>query len=68
MLNTDLSFKRGNQKYKFHVRHNLDEFELSIDYALINWICRTKDFSVESFCKYVKSKDETNLICEPFNF
>ena len=65
MLNTTINFKRGKKKYKFDLMHNLDEFGLSIDAALINWSARTKDFTEEDFIDYVTSKDPTNLICMP---
>lgn len=63
MLNTTLNFNRGKKKYKFDLIHNLDEFGLSIDVALINWSARTNTFTEENFVEYVKSKDSVNLIC-----
>lgn len=44
--------------------HNLDEIGLSIGDAFICWNVRTDDFSIESFCEYVKSKD-SEIICVP---
>jgi len=65
MLNTILNFNRGKKKYKFDLVHNLDEFGLSIDAALMNWSARTDTFTEEDFIEYVKSKDPVNLICVP---
>lgn len=67
MLNTKLNFKLGKKKYSFDLVHNLDEFGLSIDAALINWSARTDIFTEESFIEYIKSKDPLNLICVPKN-
>lgn len=63
MLNTTLNFNRGKKKYKFDLVHNLDEFGLSLDAALINWSARTNTFTEDDFIEYVKSKDPVNLIC-----
>ena len=63
MLNTTLNFNRGKKKYKFDLVHNLDEFGLSIDAALMNWSARTNTFTEEDFIEYVKLKDPVNLIC-----
>lgn len=65
MLHTELNFKRGKKKYKFDLVHNLDEYGLSIDAALINWSARTDDFSEKSFTDYVRSKNPGILICMP---
>lgn len=66
MLNTQLNFKKGKKKYQFKIRHNLDEFGLSIDVAFCNWSMRTNKFTIGSFIEYVKSKD-VNIICEKVN-
>lgn len=63
MLHTVLNFKAGKKKYKFDLVHNLDEYGLSIDAALINWSARTTSYNEQSFIRYVKSKDPANLIC-----
>jgi hypothetical protein len=63
MIHTELSFKRGKKKHKFSLVHNLDEFQLSIDSALLNWSLRTDTFTEQSFIDYVKSKDPVNIIC-----
>lgn len=65
LQSTTIQFQRGRQKYRFEVSHNLDEFKLNIENALINWLERTDKFTVKSFCKYVTSKDPINLKCKP---
>lgn len=72
MIQTTLHFQRTNRKqtrlkakYVFNVTHNLDEFSLDIEAALINWVPRTNEVNVESFCAYVISKDTINLKCTP---
>lgn len=64
-LHSRISFKMGKSKYVFNVCHNLCEHGLSIDAALFNWAARTDDFSIQSFCKYVTSKDPINIFCVP---
>lgn len=64
-LHSKIHFKVGKQKYSFNVAHNLPEMGLSIDAAFINWSVRTDDFSIQSFCEYVKSKDPMNIVCVP---
>ncbi len=70
MKNREFKFKDGKGKViSFKVKHNLGKnFGVSIDGAFDNWYYRTKDYSVQSFCEYVKSKqkffDET-IVCEP---
>lgn len=65
LLHTEMNFKIGKKKYKFNVLHNLHEYGLPIDAALINWSARTDDFTIESFCDYVVSKDRINFKCKP---
>jgi len=47
----------------FTVEHNINEYGLDIENALWSWMYRTNDLSIESFCKYVVSKDPSNLVC-----
>lgn len=61
---TEINFKENGKRRKFKVKHNLDKMRLSIDSAFINWSARTKDYSIESFCEYVKSKDVL-IKCKP---
>lgn len=64
MQNSIIDFKISKKKCKFDIMHNLDEIGLSIGDAFICWNVRTDDFSIESFCEYVKSKD-SEIICVP---
>lgn len=63
MQTSDIEFKVGNKPVKFTVVNNLDEFGLSVEDAVVNWTERTKEFTPESFCKYVISKDPDNIMC-----
>lgn len=61
----EICFKVGEIDHEMVVMTNLPEtFGMSIDGAVENWLMRTKDFSVKSFCDYVESKDST-IICLP---
>lgn len=55
------------QQYLFKVIHNLDEFGLNIESALINWHARLDkagEINIHDFCGYIMSKDE-NITCIP---
>lgn len=65
MQESTINFKLKGKPRKFTVVNNLDEHGLNIEAALINWAERTKDYSINSFCKYVVSKDPVNIFCEP---
>lgn len=61
---SEIGFKLAGSDRFFTVYHNLEEFNLDIEAALTNWVYRTDDYSEESFCKYVMSKDE-QIVCIP---
>lgn len=46
---------------RFIVEHNLEDLGLSIESALNNWLARTTEFTPDSFCEYIKSKDPINI-------
>lgn len=51
----------GVKEIEFY--HNLpDTFGMNIDGAVVNWIMRTSDHSVESLAKYVASKSTGHKI------
>lgn len=53
-----ISFKVGKKKYEFKVYNDLPlAFGLNIECALDNWLSRTDDYSPESLCNYVTSKN-----------
>lgn len=53
-----ISFKVGKKKHEFKVYNDLPEtFGLNIECALDNWLARTDDYSSESLCDYVTSKN-----------
>jgi len=64
MVHTELKFNLGKKPMAFDLVHNLDEFGLTIESALVNWAARTKKHSINSFCDYVESKDK-QIICMP---
>lgn len=47
---------KGNKTIEFSVETDIDEHGSTVEAAVDNWTARTKDFTVESFKKYVKSK------------
>lgn len=65
MITTEIKFMRDKTKQSFKIRHNLDEMKLSIDAAFVNWEFRTSEFTVESFCEYIKSKDPMFIKATP---
>ena len=46
-----------NTPVKFSIIHNLPDFGLDFNAAFENWNVRTKKFTDESLCEYIKSKD-----------
>ncbi len=66
LQHTTIVFNLRKKKKRFDVIHNLDEYSLDIEAAFENWWPRVRNnnFSIESFCEYVTSKD-VNLICKP---
>lgn len=53
-----VQFEVDGIQYKFEIVHNLpDHFGLSLKDALTNWIYRTKEYTVESLCDYINSKN-----------
>lgn len=62
----DVQFKVGGKPHKFSVINNLPgTFGLSLEGAVDNWLARTDDYSADSFCKYVTSKDSSIICCKP---
>lgn len=47
---------------RFSIFHNLEQFGLNIDDALINWLARTNVYTNKSFCEYLEDKDPENII------
>lgn len=43
---------------EFNITHNLPDVRgMSIEDAVVNWLFRTDDYSVESLCDYINDKD-----------
>ena len=59
-----IQFKLKGKPAKFTVVHNLSYMGLNIESAFNNWWPRTKVFTIQSFCRYVKSKDP-QIKCDP---
>lgn len=58
----DVKFKVKGKPVQFSVIHNLpDVFGLSFDNALDNWIVRTKEYTAESLCQYIMSKQTDHV-------
>lgn len=60
-----IKFFIGDQLHSFNVKHNFPQVQgLDIRAAADNWLARTNDYTVESFCEYVNSK-RTGYTCRP---
>lgn len=55
-VESEVSF--DDPELNFSIIHNLPE---DIIKAVVNWQARTKEYSPESFCKYINSKRERGL-------
>jgi len=64
MIKESIFFWKDGERVRWTFKHNLDEYGLSIEDAFINWEARTTEFSTESFCRYVVSKDPVIFICD----
>ena len=57
LTNTTVKFNLNKKPIEFNIIHNLPEIKgLNIKGAIRNWLARTKIFTVESLCEYIKSK------------
>lgn len=57
LIKADVEFKVKGKPIKFSVIHNLpNDFGLSFNNALDNWLERTNTFTAHSLCKYILSK------------
>ena len=60
------NFKVNGESKTITVKHDLPNVQgLNIEAAFENWKVRTKKFTVEDFCAYIKSK-KTGYRCIPF--
>jgi hypothetical protein len=57
MEKASVRFMVSDQEVKFDVQHNLSEYGMDIENAVMSWAFRTKNYTGEYFCEYVKSKD-----------
>lgn len=51
-----------SDEIQFEIEHNLNDYGLNLTAGVINWMVRTDDYSPESLCNYLVSKDPINLI------
>lgn len=59
---SEVEFNVGKKHIKFTIIHDLpNKAGLSFDNALQNWIARTTDFTAESLCKYILSKNTVHI-------
>ncbi len=64
-----IQFRVNGKLTQFTVEHNLPNTHgMDIDNAIENWANRTKEYTAESLCEYIKGKDGSNtIICNPIN-
>ena len=64
-----MQFRLNGKLTQFTIEHNLPNTHgMDIDNAIENWANRTKEYTAESLCNYIKSKDGSNtIICNPIN-
>lgn len=55
---SEIEFEVKGKNIKFTIVHNLPNvFGMSINDAFENWVYRTNDYSPDSLCEYIHSKD-----------
>lgn len=64
LISTSIKFLMDNEEYEFNVRNNLHEYGLNMEVAVESWLVRTKNYTVQSLCDYITSKDP-NVLCLP---
>ena len=63
LIKSDVSFEVNGVLVSFSIVHDLpDTPGLSFDDALQNWLARANEFTAESFCKYVLSKNTGHTV------
>jgi hypothetical protein len=66
LTRSQITFKVDGVPHELDIVHNLpNQFGLSIENALDNWLARTKDYTEEAFIKYINDKN-TAFICVSF--
>lgn len=55
--NETIKFDLNDTPFEFVVVHNLREYGLDLEAAFLNWVYRTKEYTIKDFCDYVMSKD-----------
>ena len=63
LVHDTILFKANGEDFQFDVVHNLNDFNLDIEAAFLSWYPRAKNFTIQSFCNYVVSKDNQNIRC-----
>jgi hypothetical protein len=62
LVKSEVSFKVNGKPISFVVIHDLPNVRgLSFDDALNNWLVRTLDYTPESLCKYILSKNTRHI-------
>jgi hypothetical protein len=59
-----IKFKVNDKPHSFDIATDMIEYGHNIEDAVYSWVHRTKKYTAESFCEYVKSKDPA-IICIP---
>lgn len=58
VVESDVRFKVKNSLIHFKIYHNLPEtFGMNFEGALDNWLSRTKEYTAQSLCDYILSKE-----------
>lgn len=62
----DVQFRVRNSLVHFKIYHNLPKtFGMNFEGALDNWLSRTKEYTAQSFCDYIMSKDIYEVFAYP---
>lgn len=60
-------FEVDGKPVDFTIEHNLSDFGLNLEDAVINWTARTSNFTAISLCRYVRGKQRilgSKVICK----
>ncbi len=64
MISETVSFAHDGEKVRWTFLHNLNDYDISLEDAFINWSAITKEYSPEAFCEYVILKSPIYFECK----
>ena len=61
-----IRFERDGNLFLFVVKHNLENFGLSLSAELSEWLLKSKNCTAKDLCEHIESKNP-GIVCKPVN-